>query len=843
MTESDVHREIERLRTRNPDAVRLAQRLSLAIVAEPALIRTVRLRLLPSSDAGAEADLWFSGLVESRAPNGIVLSPEIADALRQGLPKGDAKEAWAITQRLHANLSPALQIEEELNYLSLDPTANQARIDALLQSAVGALVGSQPGHLANWAGRAIPRLPATIRGNELTSMLRAASDLRLGRPLAIDEKHRGSGIPSWLYQLLPDVGRAELGVRLGSHGLEIDPASVSGTQTIRVPATEPMVLEVASGKGARQTVTLVFVRAGEVAPPVAVEPGAVRLRTLARQEYVLRPTRRAVLAVGEAPVAAHAFADCNAAVIAWRIDAPIDGCLGFAIERRIAGAKSAEVLRTKVGFSRSSTAPAPMTMAPVQRFRWIDSSAPAKTPLEYRVVPMIGSPASLRPDHQRSSNWTSPVEVDVLKDGLARAYFNRGALVSAEASARGLPGGITTPDSPMRARLGGALLTGLADMLRDSISQDRHLYVAMSGIDDPEIVRLLAQLGKRAHVLIGSPSRSRGRPTYAGKRGAEAAAILRKSVDYQVLRPWRGRRLHTAFAVVCRSDGDPHAVWTAMGPWTTANLCTRMRGGLVIEHAPSASTFLDYWRQLADRQFTGRGAIDGSASDGVSVWFAPAARGHEVGTVRSVIARAREGVLFCTGEMDLFPFTKELDAFADRGGFVAGIGTARRNLVISAGGRTRLLSMDIPFKDLTRELRDPMVNVRGAAHAFRERFIVVDPFGEEPVVITGSHTLTRTGAKQHEDLVMIHGDREIAKQYASRFAQIYARIQFRGQLPSSRPQIVGLERSSEWQNRYLNDERQRLEMEFWTGTSVAGTKRRAYMRPCTELNPYAWFRK
>src|SRR5262245_14691442 len=51
--------------------VDLARYLSLAAWIEPALLRKARLTFLPRSDAGLEADLWFSPLVQSRSVRSV----------------------------------------------------------------------------------------------------------------------------------------------------------------------------------------------------------------------------------------------------------------------------------------------------------------------------------------------------------------------------------------------------------------------------------------------------------------------------------------------------------------------------------------------------------------------------------------------------------------------------------------------------------------------------------------------------------------------------------------------------------------------------------------------------
>src|SRR5262245_22643557 len=76
---------VDELAERNPAAVQLGEAISLAVRIEPELLRAARLTLTPTLDASAEADLWFSPLIESCTADWLVLVPEVAQELRRRL--------------------------------------------------------------------------------------------------------------------------------------------------------------------------------------------------------------------------------------------------------------------------------------------------------------------------------------------------------------------------------------------------------------------------------------------------------------------------------------------------------------------------------------------------------------------------------------------------------------------------------------------------------------------------------------------------------------------------------------------------------------------------------------
>lgn len=277
------------LRREEPHLFRLARAVSLAVRAEPALVRRSRLLLVPAADPGVEADLWFHPMVRHASGEGIVFAPEAGDELRKGLAEEEPEvyeRAWELTRECHAGWSPALRLEEEVLYLahSRRPEARE-RIRRLLASALAALVAGDRRGLAQWASRALPRFPAEVRALEEAAMLGAAADLRL-EPRIVPAGELPSAPAEWMPWLAP-AARAEVGVRLLEGILEVAAPlpEVHGYHAISLLRTDPLVLDVLGeeeqGPGER-----LEIRQGE-SKGVRVAGPVVRLRTLLGEEYRL----------------------------------------------------------------------------------------------------------------------------------------------------------------------------------------------------------------------------------------------------------------------------------------------------------------------------------------------------------------------------------------------------------------------------------------------------------------------------------------------------------------------------------------------------------------------------
>jgi hypothetical protein len=838
MTSEQALQRVENLGNRNANALSLAQLLSFAALAEPALIRKVRLELLPNSSAADEADLWFSNLVQSRSPDGLVFYPEVAEVLRSGLSRGLRDEAWHWTKKTHGSTPRAIQIEEELTYLALDPQNNQQQIDNLLADVISAMIGGR-NELANWAGRALPRLPSAIQSRETATALKIAADFRLGRSPDL----RGAlapfpRMPAWVELVLPRLRRVRVGVNLANRELTLGPVVSDPNQSlphsIEVPDTPTVAVEARwTARDGTQSSKILFVEKDGMSQSEPVDGGLIELITLANETWTLEPTATQTGLGQLTPPAIAASTDGYAVTLHWRMRDPIPGCLGFALIRRRRGKGSApeaqEVLSSRLGFGPSVESE-PSTKNPVQRFSWIDRPPLRDTEYSYRVMPVVGNPGLLQILEQLASTWTPWIRVGAQVDAAISVTFNRtlenaGSLgLTPEAlgdlSRRGLQEVIAQPGHPVRDALGGDLLSSLNQLLTRAQLWSYTVYLAMFELSDPEMIAFLENLEHRANVVLSNGvATSRQRDS-----NREARQRLRRS-GVQILDRLfpSGKLAHNKFMVICDPDGKPSTVWLGNVSWTSAAFCAKANAAIIVNSRELANVYFDYWSQLAesgDRRSKPHSPLATVfvGETKLQPWLTPAPNLADLNAAERLIQDARQGILFLLSEPGekgslLQPILSQQNIFLQG---VTRHGPTMRLYHNSKETLAPKLGSALPLmQSLERSVRSAPVPVQAA---LQSRMIVIDPLGGHPVVMIGSHNFGVRGSKQNEEsFLIIENDREVARRCAAHIDAYYRHYSFRMSFSASTKSLrLGIQSDDKWQRQYFEQDAQ-SEMSFWLG--------------------------
>lgn len=577
---------------------------------------------------------------------------------------------------------------------------------------------------------------------------------------------------------------------------------------------------------------------------------------------------------------AVAFANNDIAVVAWTFGGKIKDCLGFAVYRIDVRAGTQTCLPAMATFEGETAGPGRTTAQdPVQKFFWKDVYAKRGGTYKYKVVPMGGSPGHLQPLP------FGPVVSNQIQlsphYGALSAYFNRGILAT-QATAHALAGGsplatlkarIVRPGDSLRLDLAGQMIEAMTGLSDEAAATDADVFCALYEFQDPELIDHLQALKGRAHVILSNMPSGQGDAktddTYAGQRQAlhaSGADVIDRFMP-------SGRIGHNKFQILGKAGSE--AVLFGSTNWTSNALCAQTNNTVVARSPAVAAAYKDYWTRLeadtadgrAEQSATFRAAnakgVSGIAlEDGsgtIDLWFSPntpkaRARSHgkaeavppDLTEVFDIIAKAQQSILFLAfqpGSPSIIEAVaaalKAKPSLFVRGAVTASQASGAFYTAIHEGG-----AGDAPKKrgkgepPLPEDFR--VIHAQGvskgdafdqweaelnsAGHAvIHDKILVVDPFLDNCVVVTGSHNLGYAASYNNdENMAIIRGHRAIAEAYAAHCLDIYDHYAWRYWLAKEKDKAWHfLDATDAWQNSYFSADNQikSAELGFWLGAT------------------------
>jgi phosphatidylserine/phosphatidylglycerophosphate/cardiolipin synthase-like enzyme len=564
------------------------------------------------------------------------------------------------------------------------------------------------------------------------------------------------------------------------------------------------------------------------------------------------------------PIEVAVYANASDCFIVWKTD-QIPGCLGFAIQAQVNEKRFN--LNNRLGFrghSQKLGETRSSTQWPFQRYDWTHHRLKEGDVASYRVVPVLGSADHLVPDEDNASAWTPKVTVTANASGGRWVYFNRGVVLSqfmarvlngdfSKTNLDKLKGELKIDSDQLRQFLGGDILKELKAFLSEvKADPDVDLYVALYELDDEEIIKLLIDIGERAHVILSNGS------DRSGDGNAKAAAALQGRVDLS-RRMLKSKGLgHNKFALTFK-DQQPRKLLTGSTNWALTGLCTQVNNVLVVESGtPDNDAILweysDQWDALlaAKSDFSkqlkaNNSKIRGKASGKWNIWFAPTNDHVDLESVSAMIAKAQHSIhflMFNPGTNGLLQ--PVLQAQIDNPNLIvlgvvnqlsltktAGAGenkqTVRVNLVSPEFSRSFPLEVIEPegvrnalgpwAAEVTRrDFLGPSEQHPNIGHAIvHAKILILDGLSDDPVVITGSHNFSKSASeKNDENLLVLRKAPALAKKYLVEINTIYEHYRWRAYLTEHNNLAAGLDPSPDWQQKKLT-KAQRDAMRFWVG--------------------------
>ena len=554
------------------------------------------------------------------------------------------------------------------------------------------------------------------------------------------------------------------------------------------------------------------------------------------------------------------FRNSDDAFVAWRSPEPIADCIGFELRRKRNGKN--EIVRNRVSFSSGEpdpTKPESSTSSPLRRYTWTDHEVNSGDKVSYQVAPVIqAGNAGPKMDEGKASPFSDELTLTGKVSDSFECYFNRGVVIS-QFMARFFKGDFSrkatdafkksindATENKIRVFLSGDLRGRLLELLDQTKQSKGHVFCALFELSDEILIEKLAALGDHAHIVLSNGAhKSRDDDENADSR----KTLQDAGCDVKDRMLASGVLGHNKFMAVCDKDENPQAAWTGSTNWSPTGLCTQINNGILIKDAGVGQFFKDQFDRLtAAGDATPKDLIAENSTvkstkigtTGVDVWFTRSGKQEEMDAANELIKGAQEGIVFLMFQPGGSPM---LDAIIDRQAedeklFVKGVistmdsketDTAKVSLVDRKGTK-KLPKFEIVQPTGLKGVGKFAAEMARAAFLAQIGFaivhskvIVIDPNGDNPIVITGSHNFSGSASgKNDENMVIIRGDKALAKAYAVNVQSVYDHYNFRAVAKSM--QVDGknvvdvMKDPKSWQQAWFQGEKA-LELDFWLGVS------------------------
>jgi len=496
------------------------------------------------------------------------------------------------------------------------------------------------------------------------------------------------------------------------------------------------------------------------------------------------------------------------------------GCLGFSI-KRIDDTEDEEYwLQGMKTFEAVEPAPGPGVLVstryhPIQGFQWADYSAKARHRYRYQITAMYGSPSALRP----GASVVVVIETETEKGDTHEIFFNRGAVASQEYARRFQnikPSEIA--DGSAYRWLSRGLEEAIIAFIERAKGKSFSLRAAIYEFQYPSVLSAFREAAKRGvdvKIIFDDIDNATG-PSKNNNAAIKTAKLKSKCVGRT-----NGTLMHNKFIVLSQNE-KPIAVWTGSTNITENGIFGHLNVGHAINSPPVAERFFDYWMFLksdpttADlkdwaEQNDSLPTAGSPARKGIQVifsphrgidaleWYASLAGQNKQANMITLAFGMNKVFLDVYGQRDDVLRIALLEKPGNGKGLRQGridIGRIRKlpNVLVAVGANVSANNFDRWLEEIDRINRN--VNVRW----IHTKFLLIDPLGKDPVVITGSANFSKASTETNdENLLIIRGDQRVADIYFTEFLRIYTHHAFRESLNFARTK----EEKANWTPQYL----------------------------------------
>jgi len=480
-----------------------------------------------------------------------------------------------------------------------------------------------------------------------------------------------------------------------------------------------------------------------------------------------------------------------------------EGLLGFTIERselRDGQVLERYYLRGTKRFKDKDEGTAPGTPMPtsehpVQSFQWGDYTVKPATEYRYKVIPVYGKPKLLELDEASAATIEIGTEAE---QGIAGnngqtthdIYFNRG-VAGSQAYARKY--GKTKPDE---SRPESDQMRWLSRGLYEALIE----FIGRAAGADAADYKLRAMFYEFRYLPVG----------LALKAASNAGADVRICYEAQTYKDENEEMIHTAdIQAICQPQkkregirhnkfivmvhrNRPVAVWTGSTNISAGGIFGHSNVGHAIWDSTVAQRYLDYWERLSNPNITRKPLLEANLAaeptpasnailpdDRPLTLFSPRDSKDTIETLHwyAGLMGSAKKMMCMTFAFNLDPLFSEV---LQQPGEVLRYALFDKNLepveetkIDQVGNTIIAVGAKLKEGDMQNFLGENLTGFNRVLY-IHNKFMLVDPLGDDPVVVTGSANFS--GPSQYindENMIVIRGNTRVADIYFGEFMRIF----------------------------------------------------------------------
>ncbi|MEK6336965.1 MAG: phospholipase D-like domain-containing protein [Acidobacteriota bacterium] len=478
--------------------------------------------------------------------------------------------------------------------------------------------------------------------------------------------------------------------------------------------------------------------------------------------------------------------------------------LGFAIHRTDPEENEAYWLTGMRTFEKSYPNPPDGALVstldhPVQDFLWSDFTAKPGRKYTYRVVPVSGKPKNLK----YGEGVSIDVETEQEASGKYSVYFNR-AVIGSQAYARkfGVSPKALKGEKKVEAYewLSRGLFEAIKDFLALAKDESFGIRAAVYEFSYEPVIEAFAQAKKDCkdvQIIYDAriANKKDGTPDpKMKKRVEEVQELLDKHglSDSAIPRVENPNYISHNKFIILLENNEPIAVWTGSTNFSESGIFGHANVGHLVRDVDVAKEYLAYWKRLKKdphvddlrpkNDEANPTLEDFPPPEGITTIFSPRGNLGQLKWYGTAMNGAANLVCFTAafGVNVVFREVFEIDRDYLRYVFLEKWGVNEESARVTEEVLTKDFDIQVAVGAVLNDqmlyhwLKEFPNNLSVNVRFVHTKFMLIDPLGEEPIVISGSANFSDASTRENdENMLIIRGDKRLADIYLGEFMRLW----------------------------------------------------------------------